>query len=542
MNNIGLGNGFGFEGYSDRDSYNDGYPQFETSLQTFFDKAVSGDKPLFTTNVTGLFDVFINNLPEHARQHYTCRCCEQFIERFGGLVTINENGTINTAIWDVENAPDFFVHAVSAMKVIVNNSKVNGVFIPDARVLGTPKSGSWTHLHVRLPQSMVNRSIIRTAYQVAAEKREDFKMLIRALLDFPTPVVEQALAILQSDALYRSEKILGVAKWFNQLHEDRSVVKNSRLKENITWLAVANAPAGFCHVRSSMIGTLLEDIADGMSFDSVSRRFKEKMRPDKYQRPQAPPKAGNIVQAEKIVQQLGIENSLVRRFARLDELHTLWRPANKKEPVRNGSGLFSHLQPKNNKPVSKMVIPETTMTWRKFFETVIPTAEEIEFKVKSTNDNYSAILTAEHADAPPILQWDTEEQRNPFSWYVYNFGSSYTKWGLTPGYTKVTGITLQPSMWYGDYANQGKSVFFILDGARDKRSYNAGNALFPETLKSELREIRSTIEAYSKGETIHRYEDASACGVRLQAGSNWDATVRVTTKTGTAIYKLDRWD
>lgn len=38
-------------------------------------------------------------------------------------------------------------------------------------------------------------------------------------------------------------------------------------------------------------------------------------------------------------------------------------------------------------------------------ETVLPLAEEIEYQVKSV-DNFSAILTASHEDAPPILQWD----------------------------------------------------------------------------------------------------------------------------------------
>lgn len=57
-----------------------------------------------------------------------------------------------------------------------------------------------------------------------------------------------------------------------------------------------------------MIGTLLDDIASGMSFDSVSRRFAEKMHPLQYQRPQAAPSAGNIAQAEKIVEKLEFKN------------------------------------------------------------------------------------------------------------------------------------------------------------------------------------------------------------------------------------------
>jgi hypothetical protein len=97
-------------------------------------------------------------------------------------------------------------------------------------------------------------------------------------------------------------------------------------------------------------------------------------------------------------------------------------------------------------------------------------------------------------------------------------------------------------MWQDGFDHQGKSVFLILDGAKDDRKYNSGNALFPETLKAELREIRSTIEAYSQSAEIFGYEEASACGIRLQYGSDWNATVRVTTDMGVATYNLDRWD
>jgi hypothetical protein len=295
-----------------------------------------------------------------------------------------------------------------------------------------------------------------------------------------------------------------------------------------------------------MIGTLLDDIASGLDFGSVSRKFAEKMM--RYQRPQAPPSAGNRAQAEKVVEKLGIEKSLVRRFARVNELQRLWTPNPKMKErygyTGKGKSIFGHLETKEVKTdeFMPMSTPEIMMTWEKFVKTVLPMAENIEYLVKNAVDNYAAILTAYHNDAPPIVQWDNEEQRNPFSWYVYNGGSSASRWNLTPGFTRVTAITLQPPMWYSENVHQGKGVFLILDGAKDSNYAHCGNGLFPEILKSELREIRSTLEAYSRKETIGGYDEASACGIRLQSGQGWKATVRVKTATGTTVYKLDRWD
>jgi len=83
-------------------------------------------------------------------------------------------------------------------------------------------------------------------------------------------------------------------------------------------------------------------------------------------------------------------------------------------------------------------------------------------------------------------------------------------------------------------------VIFILAGAKD--SQNTSLALFPETLRSELHQVRSTIEAFSRAGKLEGQEKASACGIALNKGSNGNARFRVRTKTGTVEYRLDRWD
>lgn len=156
--------------------------------------------------------------------------------------------------------------------------------------------------------------------------------------------------------------------------------------------------------------------------------------------------------------------------------------------------------------------------------------------------NFCALVTAVNPDAPPIIQWDREEARNPFSWYVYNGGSSPAMWNLPNGFVEVTAITLQPSMW-GDeerFTHQGKSAIFVLSGARDARKPSAG--LFPEILRGELHQIRATLEAYSRSSSISGGEEASANGLRI--GENGDqALIRVTSVNGVAMhYRIDRWD
>ena len=521
---------------------NDEYPEFLSVLKKQFSSIIDKENArLFTTDADGLYDKFLDNLPEEARQHYKCGACKHFVDRFGGLVAIKESGEMEPAIWG--DVPQFFVPSVNAIIEEIVHSKVTGVFISDFSILGQPITGIWHHMSIELPCSMVSDSKLKTSHQLIAEKSEDYKTLISAINKYPIEAVNQAITLLKTDSLYRSEKCLGVAEWFRDLHSKISCVSDNRKKNNVIWQSVALAPPGFCHINSSMIGTLLDDIVDGLSFESVSIRFAEKMNPLQYQRPQAKPTVGNILQAEKIIEKLGIEKSLHRRFAKLDELNLLWEPVENQEIKETKRGVFSHLLTKNK--VSKDIeIPPISITWEKFFRTVLPLAKDIQYLVKSGKKNYSAILTAEFDDAPPIIQWDTDCQRNPFSQYVYTSGSSYEEWNLTEGYCKVTGICYQPSMWNGDFRHHGKAVHFILKDAKDIHYVNGGvgNALFPEILKSELFEIRATIEAYSKEEKVSGYSNSSACGIKLQSGSEWDEIFKVITDTGTVLYKIDRWD
>ncbi len=518
--------------------YDSDYDDLLRRVSARFVENIRDGVPLFITDAD-LWDIYLGGFTDPAdRQHHDCHACRNFLTRFGGLVTIDDTGTITPAFWSADDAPALYTMPVHAMIRVIRRAKVTGVFLSADRVWGLPETGEWHHFSVTPPPSMLYRGTIQTATQKMAEKHEDFVTVIRALSEFTTAHLELALTLLKSDALYRSEKVLGQAEWLYTLHTSRAETRNGTCKANMIWKAVATAPAGFCHPRSSMIGTLLEDIAAGMSFETVSRRFADKMHPLSYQ---AAPTTGAIAAAEKVVAQLGAAGSLARRFARLDEVVALWTPTSAVD-VPKSAGVFGYLIPKGKqRPATIMVVPTQTMTWDKFQREVLPTAERIEFRAPASG-SYSALVTAVHPDAPPILQWDREEQRNPVSWYFWNGGSTAASFGLKAGtFVPVDAITLKPSMWYGGNAHQGSGVMFILSGAHDTRM--AGAAIFPEILRTEFHGIRSVIEAYSRSAEIAGLKEPHAAGIMLDKGSgHWDVVLRVWAGTHPMDYRLDRWD
>jgi hypothetical protein len=524
----------------------DGYEYLLDDIRRSFNEKVKTDEPLFTTNSDNLYDIFLDNLPEEARQHYNCHECRRFVNTYGGLVTIDsETGKTTPVMWTVySNNATFFHEPIKAVNRYVRTAKVTGVFLTTEKRLGVPKTGKWHHMAVDIPKfdrRFKHRDRIFTADQKMAEKKQDYQMLMRACANYKKETVESAVNLLRSNSLYRSEKILGIAEWFLNLKRTQGDHKYNFT--NMVWKYVATAPAGFCHISSSMIGTLLDDIEAGMDFETVKRRFDEKMNPTKYQRPKAAPTAQNVARAEEIVAKLGIANSLKRRYARLSELQKVWE--SKTEEVKPVSGgVFSSVKVKGSENVVKPLFGHgATMTWDKFSRTVLPTAKKIEMYVPHHRDSFAALVTAVDPEAPPIIQWDTEENRNPFSWYLYSGGSDAYTWNLKAGnYVEVTGVVLQPNMWQPGYEHQGKGVFFILKDCKDTKNKTSG--LFPEILRGELREVRATIEAYSRENPLGGDWEADACGLCYQGNGshNWDCSLRVTTDVGVSTYKLDRWD
>lgn len=528
---------------------------------TFVDFPVA---KLFTTSAEGLYDAFLQGLPADRRQHYDCRACRRFVEQYGGLVEIDGAGETRSPLWEGWVAPRFFHGAVANVGSLVRRAHVTGTFLTsEPGVLGREATASlkapggvWKHLHIaHYPAALVFRPSppLETAEQAMAAKSEEYGMLCRGLAEFPLATVKQAHTFLTTGALFRSEKCVGVATWLLQLHEARAASRNVAVRTNLTWNAVATAPPGFCHVRSSMIGTLLEDIQQGRDFADIKRSFDAKMNPIVYQRPSAAPTDGQLAAAEALVGKLKSAGALARRYARLGDVlaHAIWTPKRSEDaPGRTEGGVFDHLRTKATK-ATQIEQPPQVITWEKFRRTVLPSAETIEHYVRREPSAFFAFATACDPDAPPILQWDSPEARNPVSWYVLVGGSMGRAWGLDEtSWREVTAVTMQPSSWHHENAHQGDGIYFLLRDARPEPHMVrvSGNlALFPETLKSEYHGIRASIEAYSRAAKLEERAEATACGICLQksapsAKGGWPETFRVTSGGTVLSYRIDRWD
>ena len=511
---------------------NSTFDSLADAAQARWNLLVGAATPVFTTDATGLYDLYLNNLPAEERQHHTCNGCRHFIERFGSLAVI-ENGRVHSAMWFSDIVPMIFMESVYAMARAVNRSRITGVFLSSDKVLGTPVTGQWHHFGIKQDPQRLYRDGVLDAHQAMAQKRQDFITLEHGLRDFAIDPLKIAVSILEAEEMYRGEKVMGPAKFLLDLQV--AIAKAPKTaRDNLIWQAVATAPVGFATPRSSMVGTLLEDIVNGRKLEVVKKRFAAKMHPLLYRRPQAAPAAGNIEAAEKLVDKLGIASALRRRYARFEEVPKVWLPAAQK-PTTGAPGVFSDLKPKVIYQKTETILPAQTMTWVKFLSKVLPNAISMQVRLTSRM-NFYGMATASDPDAKPIHQWDREEARFPFSTYLYVGGSTPRDWGLEgKEWALVTGIAVTPG---ADLPNHGNQALFILDGAKDQRG--ADMAIFPETLKAELHSIRATIEAFSRNNRLEGASEGTGNGVIV--GGKDVVQIMVKTDLGSTLCTIDRWD
>ena len=514
-------------------SLDEGYPEFLDAIRFHYDSV--GDIPLFRVDTAGLFDRFLMNLPKRLRQHYTCHACRHFVEQYGGLVYINPDGTKSSAIWPA-GVPTVFADSTKMLRAAVSARPIVGAFVSAARVYGTPVTGQWSHLSIKPPAARVYKETpAKSAAQREAEIAEDYRLLVAAVGTYSKHHAIAARDLLATAGLYRAEKVLPAAQWFVD------ILERHPKSHNLLRLAAATAPAGWCHVGSGMLGTVLDDIKAGTPALVIKRKFGQKMDPLQYLRPTAAPTDGAIDAAERLVEKLGIERSLSRRFARLDEIVSFWRPRAATAPANTTTGSFAHLRTGRPAPY---VTRQPPMTWAAFCRDALPYCVSLDLDIPAVAANFGAMTTALHADAPPILRWDSVNRRNPFSMYMYRYGSPANQWGLKAGPgARVVGISKRPEFWYHESQSGEDGAMLVLEGAMDLW-HRAGGGLFPETLRADLHPIRSVVEAHSGRATI---APATPFGVQNAAGlviGPGSCNIRITATTASGsrvVYDIDRW-
>lgn len=504
-----------------------------------------------------LYDTFLANLPEEARQHYNCNSCRSFVNRYGAILTVDDDGQLVPVMWDLDAVPPFFQKAVAAVYDEIPK-RISVPFFSVTPCLGWPVTGPWTHMSVGLPSQFVTTD----PNYVTNRYHEMFLSLWSVVKEYDLGTVATAINLYKADKLCEKDRYLPVA---NTLHvlisglTDRwpgyKRIENAKnLPTDVhTYLWQFVMYHEHIHIKNTVLDTLLEDIKNKVDLDAAIDRYNRKADPMHYQRTSKVLTNGAIDQAEKLINEMGLVPSLARRYARLEEVQCIWKPREATTPTIKSDSVFGYLKAEAQSEDHRddPVIDAGKITLEKFIEKVLPGATEIVMVINQYNPLlFGSFVTAVNPDAPPIITWDKENARNPVSWFMVGDGDKARGWNLGgTNRIKVTGIAYTANMWQPGYDYIPTSCFFLLDNCRPANPASIertgpGLCLFPEILRPELRDVRAVVERYSSTHTLEGADMATACGIAISKGINsYNTTnVRVTDNFGTRRYIIDRWD
>lgn len=447
--------------------------QAEASTFVFAD--VSGDS---------LWSNYIASFPEgtnplfRERTEYECNCCRNFVRNLGGLIGITNSGKV-ISIWDlVILQPNSYYQVVAdKMSAYVKSVGFREYFNVTERAYGSRpnKDNStdivWNHFYLYLPKAFVVAG--KDIGPLQNNLNTDRSVFERSMKEFTVDAAETILELISQNSLYRGAEHKAAVTKFLTYKRQYDALQTAAEKNIFVWTqAKALGFAG--RFRATVIGTLLEDLSQGVELEHAVKSFEQKVAPLNYKRTTSLVTPQMIKQAQAKVEELGIQDSLARTFAKQEDIplaHTLFTAS-----VKQSLNLFDDLAEQakvNVKPKNFANIEEISL--EKFLKDVVPTAKQIEVLVENKHTpSFMSIMAPVVKESPNILNWSV-----PLSWtYAGNITDSIQERVKKAG-GAVNGVMRASLSWF----NYDDLDISVIEPNRnriyfgDKISYTTGGRL-----------------------------------------------------------------
>lgn len=391
--------------------------KFRKAVQKQFDKmAKEGTLYMSSVSKDEVWDTYLSSFPEgtnpifRERTDHDCQCCKQFI-RYVGRVLGKVDGKL-TSVWDIK-VDNFYQDVADALKGVNLSSGISGVFLHNEREIGrlqtveANENGEilWDHFYQVVPDSVYRK---QGSGKEKGEAMTHRKVLERSLTEINDYAIETVEELIDQNSLYRGQEHKATVTTLKRLKRELS---QSDDKDLYLWDKAVELK-GVSAFRNTVIGTLLVDLSQGEDLEVAVKKFEDKVAPHNYKRSKALVTPRMKEQAKKKAKELGIEPSLVRRHATVEDIsvnNVLF--ADKSVTPFMEDSVFDTIKPdtkKGKQDFSK--VKEISID--KFVKDVLPSADKVELYLENHMEkNLVTLLAPENPCAPNIFKWG-----NNFSW------------------------------------------------------------------------------------------------------------------------------
>lgn len=396
----------------------DNFHVFARAVRKQFEQMSQSQLFVVSGNNDAIWDRYLSAFPAgtnpmfRERTEHDCSCCRHFIRDIGHVVAI-QNGAL-TSIWDLNGLPHPYQAVADAMADYVKGLRIRDVFLAWQAKHGVPTNHglingatvTFSHFAVEAPKKFVvdkatidqRRGDIRTTVQVMA----------RGIAELSPDAVTTVADLIEQNALYRGQEHKRAVLEFQQLQARVRIADGPR-GELMLW-TLADSPAA--RFRNSVIGTLVQDLSDGMDLEAAVRAFEIKVAPQNYKRPTALITKSMVDSAMKTINELGLDQALDRRHARLSDVSVnsvLFVDNSVRGKMKDGIAglLMAEIKPAPFDPKKAVEIGVNA-----FMADVLPKATGLRLYLDNgLMGNFVSLTAPAHSDSKSLFRWS-----NDFAW------------------------------------------------------------------------------------------------------------------------------
>lgn len=368
-----------------------------------------------------LWDIYLDTFPEgtdemfRVRSTHDCSCCRHFIRNVGGLVDVLDDYSDVKTIWDNADSLEYPYNIVAGkLAEHVRSKTIQSAFFTNqcsygqktsvARIEGIDHVVKFDHFFAQMPSAIV-RPDFPTHIGSSNTKADVLK---RTLENMKLSAGEEVLDLIKSNSIYRGSEFTTSVTEFCKLIREYQKLNSTRSRELFAWKHHNSMVAFF---KNSAIGSLVEDLSNGVGIEEAVRMFESKVAPQNYKRSKALITPNMIKQALKTLDELGYRESMERRFANESDLsvNSVLFVDRATAPLMK-DGLESLLMQETKGEAIKFDKDKVTrLHITEFLDNIVPKIGSMEVFMETALQNNLMSLTAPvHADSKNIFKWDND--------------------------------------------------------------------------------------------------------------------------------------
>lgn len=390
------------------------FKDLKRQVRANFDKMAKDNTVLFYTQISKdkVWEKYLESFHSDHKQEHNCNNCKSFLRQYAGIVAIKDNIRVN--IWDNINCPAEFQTSIDKINSYIHSLPITDVFLTDNKHCGTDENRNgldtitWSHFYFMTPQRFV---VGATIDKVRGKFRTNRKMFERALREINLSDIDTVLELIAQGSLYRGNIYEYILTEFRRPWLEYAAIPDEEHQINYTWAKLSSVSEAVVKIRNTSIGTLLVNLSQDMELDTAVTKFEAVVAPTNYKRPTALVTPRMIENAKAKLNDLGLMDSLERRFAIPTDLSA----ENFLFVDRNSelTDVFDEMTTDSKKLINIKTLKKVEeITIEKFISDVLPTAKSIELLLENNHlAKFCSLITGENKDATSLFQWN-----NLFSW------------------------------------------------------------------------------------------------------------------------------